>query len=519
MFSTVQPERSRPLADATNTTALAHTNLAAKSSQQHQDTAASESSSCSLVPSQPSLVAVTNEQLSMLVTAATAAATKAVAETMLHSRHSRKATAADSEFPGLPAQLSNRLLQDRQQQQQLLQDHSQHSQLSVQQQQQQQQPSGSLATAPEQQLLRFAGPAASATTTAAGGALSRQQSGSAAAATAAGGAVRVPPCQGPIIRIPAAAGGGEAAAAAAGAGAASPAGTVAGDGLGAGVSGAAPAVCFPRLWPGQPAELETEAAAAGDGQPGQDHGQQQQDTQPEQLATYGSRSSLSGVAMPSAAAEAAAAAAAAGVEGPTASTSLPAAGSSSRGVAQGTHESAVQSAVVPAASTPVVLPAASPLASTAVATAQSALSHQAPPQHQGADSGSSSKALAQRERSLCQQQREPAAGSAAAAACAMDRPDALHRQPAVVLPPQLGSAVQRALKAVTDPTPPRPLLLAPDPSPAAVLQQQRRHEDADRCELCMFVFASLLCLWLVDSFAMTSALCWAAATAYTDRAI
>jgi hypothetical protein len=228
---------------------------------------------------------------------------------------------------------------------------------------------------------------------------------------------------------------------------------------------------------------------------------------------------LSGVAMPSAAAEAAAAAAAAGVEGPTASTRLPAAGSSSGGVAQGTHESAIQSAIVPAASTPVVLPAASPLVSTAVATAQPALSHQAPSQFQGADSGSSSKALAQRERSLCQQQHEPAAGSAAAAACATDRPGTLDLQPAVALPPQLGSAVQRALKAVTDPTPPRPLLLAPDPSPAAVLQQQRRLEDADRCGLCMFVFATQLCLWLVHSFAMTCALWWAAATAYIDRAI
>jgi TolA-binding protein len=75
----------------------------------------------------------------------------------------------------------------------------------------------------------------------------------------------------------------------------------------------------------------------------------------------------------------------------------------------------------------------------------------------------------------------PASGVAGAAAPApstgtLPGPGAV--QP-VQLPPELGSAVQRALKALADPTPPRPLL-APDLNPAAVLAQQRRLEEADR---------------------------------------
>lgn len=47
------------------------------------------------------------------------------------------------------------------------------------------------------------------------------------------------------------------------------------------------------------------------------------------------------------------------------------------------------------------------------------------------------------------------------------------------LPPQLDMAVQRALKTLTDPPPPRPLM-AQDLQPATVLLQQQRLVDADR---------------------------------------
>jgi hypothetical protein len=50
----------------------------------------------------------------------------------------------------------------------------------------------------------------------------------------------------------------------------------------------------------------------------------------------------------------------------------------------------------------------------------------------------------------------------------------------VALPVELGSAVQRALKTLTDPTPPRPLL-PPEQAPAAAMLQQRRLDEADRC--------------------------------------
>jgi hypothetical protein len=72
----------------------------------------------------------------------------------------------------------------------------------------------------------------------------------------------------------------------------------------------------------------------------------------------------------------------------------------------------------------------------------------------------------------------PSGGSDSSAICpaAVDRPA---KQP-VHLPVELDSAIQRALKSLTDPSPPRPLL-APEQTPAAVQQQHQRQLDADRC--------------------------------------
>jgi hypothetical protein len=71
----------------------------------------------------------------------------------------------------------------------------------------------------------------------------------------------------------------------------------------------------------------------------------------------------------------------------------------------------------------------------------------------------------------------PAAAPSAAGPSAQALPES---QLQIVQPsPELGSAVQRALKSQTDPTPPRPLEAA-SLAPAAVLQQQRQMGDADR---------------------------------------
>lgn len=480
--------RSRPLADATNITATA--SAQASSTPKQSAAASKEGSSFSLASGtaaataqhsaqwsqassagadaaaaagqqyavtdgllgqpMPLAVAATPEQLSMMVTAATAAATKAVTENLLHSRQSRRSS------------------QDTTAHQKSTAEQLQQAQAQSQAQQQHVARQGSFQQ-PEQQLLRFAdAPGALAGIS---GLLSRQQSGSTAAA-GAGQAVRVGPLQGPIIRIP--------AAATAGADQATPAGLVVVDGLGA----AGGAVCFPRLWP----EQAGQQASSSQDQP-QDR-QQQQQQQYEPLLPERSHAS--------AAAERDSAGAAVVAEADTTSSSTQQQQPRSSTL-EGTQGA---DSVSTAEFADIEAPAAAPAGTDRVGSAHVTTSGQAatqdavqmvpavaneqPPAPQPAAAPASSSPQ-QQFAGHAPAVAAPAVGSdSTAAPAAAERP----AQQTVALPVELDSAVQRALRSLTDPTPPRPLL-APEQTPAAVQQQQRRQLDADRCAWVP------LCSWLV----------------------
>jgi hypothetical protein len=465
--------RSRPLADATNITATA--SAQASGTPKHSAAASKESSSFSLAsataaaasqhsaqwfqasaaaadaaaagqqyavaddPSgqpMPLAVAATPEQLSMMVTAATAAATKAVTETLLHSRQSRRSSKDSSAHQCSAIEQQVQVQQAHQQQQDVA------KQGSFQQ--------------PEQQLLRLAeAPGALAGTS---GLLSRQQSGSTAAA-GLGQAVRVAPLQGPIIRIPAAATTSVATGAAA---TDDQSGLVVVDGLGT----AGGAVRFPRLWPEQAVQAPCT----------------QEQQQYEQLLPERSRASAAaerGSAGAAVVAEEDSAGSSAHQQQPADSTLVGTQGAgssvSTAEVAQVEDLAAASAGSGLVISVPVITSSNTALQDDAQ-TVPSVANEQRP----GAAASSSA------HQKLCTGPvaghapgvAAPVVGSyspAAAAAAAAPRV----RQP-VVLPVELDSAVQRALKSLTDPAPPRPLL-APEQTPAAVQQQHQRQLDADRC--------------------------------------
>lgn len=406
------------------------------------------------------VVAATPEQLSMLVTAATAAATRAVAETLLHSRQSRRASkdsAADrdtstQQLPQPPPQVPQQPSKGQQLEQVL-------TSRSADLQQ------------PEQQLLRFAQPSA-APSASTSGMLSRQQSGSTTAAAASRAASSQ--LQGPIIRVPAAA---PAPAPVAGDGA---------DEIAAPTSGvpafAEDAVCFPRLWP--------EPAAPGD-----QHQQQQLLPERSRVSIVAELSDAALAAAPSASSSrqqlvpAAADTPADGAQAADSSSASPstaeqavfsqgppaAAATAQAGTSTPNPDSRASEQAVPATQ-----PQADNLAASAACMQQQQQQHRLRPSDSSPAGSSSTQQLAA-------QPLEPPAAPAATSAhgnCAgapgagAGAGTAAAPEP-VALPVELGSAVQRALKTLTDPTPPRPLL-PPEQAPAAVMLQQRHQDEADR---------------------------------------
>jgi hypothetical protein len=391
-----------------------------------------------------------------VLSAAAADDTNAAAGTLLHSQQSWRASENAASLPTDPTQPQHQKPQQEQQEQQ---------------QDQQQVMMQTISQAPEQQLLRFASQAAAGTDPARTGRFSWQHSSSTAAPAAA---------LGPIIRISAAAAAEPSSSLTAPAEAAA--------GAGEGVQDETGAVCFPRLLPAQPAINSSSSS--------QDGTQQQQPQQVLLLLQECSRGSLIRSA-----------AEVGQQEGPDAAAHAEAAGSSTSDTADGVCSAsavatdaalAQQDAAVPAPQNDNLVLRPSKVLRHALWQQASEKDSSRQPlaqEHARPIKGTSQQQQQQQQEQAQQQQPQqqhdqpqgaagpgatPASGTAGAPA-----PDSgVLSNPGVArpvqLPPELGSAVQRALKVLTDPTPPRPLA-APDLNPAAVLAQQRRLEEADRC--------------------------------------